>query len=211
MVGQCARLQLLDESRNDSTHFSLASASEVGRSDERSISSSLRSESTQCDSEDSDPVCSLAINDSDKDEALHTSRPQPCFFPHKMEANREHMTTVRFHNVPRNYTMEGLLEFLEIQGIQGFNFISLPFDRNSCECKGYAVVNFVSHSEAEKAIFVVSGFSSGQARDQHSLLASWNSVLQGLPANFAQAKLSRDVASRLVKPVLYKDGRVWPL
>lgn len=195
--------------RNDSTQLPLIAKcekifnGEVGRHN----SIDTVTESTLCESEGSD--CSVASDDmgiGNDEDASQLIRPKLCYFPHKMEVNRAHMKTVRLHNVPRSYTVDSLLELFQNEGVRGFDFVSLPFDVHTRTCKGYAIVNFACHADAKLAMALLSGFSDWQQEDHKAMQVSWNTVLQGLAANVAHCKLSRDPASELSRPVLFKDG-----
>jgi hypothetical protein len=168
-----------------------------------------RTESTCDSSESGDPRSSCASSNVSNDEdALKTAEPKRFFFPHKVEVDRKHMTTVRLDNVPRSYSIVTLLDLLEKLNVRGFDFISLPIDPKTHTRQGFAVVNFISHSDAKYAMSVLTGFSVGHLGTQKPIRVSWNSALQGLAANLALSRLNREIEPEFTKPFLFKDGRL---
>uniref|UniRef100_A0A7S4UFA6 Mei2-like C-terminal RNA recognition motif domain-containing protein n=1 Tax=Alexandrium monilatum TaxID=311494 RepID=A0A7S4UFA6_9DINO len=95
----------------------------------------------------------------------------------------ETKTTVMMRNIPNDYTREMLLKLLDKEGFQGsYDLIYLPIDYHSKVGFGYAFINLVSHSEAERFRTHFTDFAKWDVVSQKVCEVCWSSVLQGVQA-----------------------------
>jgi len=94
-------------------------------------------------------------------------------------------TTLMIRNIPNRYTQRELITELEDLGFGGtFDFLYLPLDKGTMANVGYAFVNFVEHSWAERCMASFQGYCFRKHR-RHSRKVAAVSVahIQGLEAN----------------------------
>mmetsp|Transcript_95526 Transcript_95526/g.270028 ORF Transcript_95526/g.270028 Transcript_95526/m.270028 type:complete len:432 (+) Transcript_95526:84-1379(+) len=100
------------------------------------------------------------------------------------EAEPVPKTTVMLRNLPTSYTRVALLELLEDEGFDGtFDFVYLPMDFGSKTCLGYAFVNFVSASDADRCWQVFAGFTDWGVDTDKVCEVTWGDPYQGLQAH----------------------------
>lgn len=119
-------------------------------------------------------------------------------------------TTVMFRNLPKNLTQMALLETLEAQGFSSlYDFAYLPVDFQKMVSFGYAVVNFVTHEAAEKAMRAFTGFTAWPVPSRRACTMVWNTPCQGLAAHIERYRdsplMHPDVAQEF-KPMLFSHG-----
>merc|ERR1719410_1359358 len=99
-------------------------------------------------------------------------------------ANSPPKTTVMMRNLPAGLTRAALLELLEGEGFEGsFDFVYLPMDFASKVCLGYAFVNFISASDAERCWQVFEGFTDWGMGSEKACTVTWGDPYQGLDAH----------------------------
>lgn len=94
-------------------------------------------------------------------------------------------TTLMIRNIPNRYTQKELIAELDDLGFGGtFNFLYLPLDKGTMANVGYAFVNFLEHTWAERCMASFQGYCFRRHR-RHSRKVAAVSVahIQGLEAN----------------------------
>jgi len=77
----------------------------------------------------------------------------------EFEASALHCTSVLTRNIPNNYTRSTLLELLDCHGFSAsYDFVYLPMDHKRQAALGYAFLNFVSLTHAERFMKYFNGF-----------------------------------------------------
>jgi len=119
-------------------------------------------------------------------------------------------TTVMFRNLPKNLTQVAVLETLENQGFSTvFDFVYLPVDFQKMVSFGYAVVNFVTHEAAERAMRHFTGFTAWPMPSRKACTTVWNTPCQGIAAHVERYRdsplMHPDVAQEF-KPMLFSHG-----
>jgi len=97
-------------------------------------------------------------------------------------------TTLMIRNLPNRYTQRELISELEDLGFAGtFDFLYIPLDKGTMSNVGYAFVNFVEPSWAQKCISAFQGYRFKQHRKEMAGKMAAISVahIQGLEANLA--------------------------
>ena len=90
-------------------------------------------------------------------------------------------TTVMFRNLPKTLKQEAILEVLQSHGFaSSYDFAYLPVDFQKMVNFGYAVVNFVDHEAAEKAMQRFDGFTEWPMPGRKPCATVWNIPCQGL-------------------------------
>lgn len=122
----------------------------------------------------------------------------------------ETYTTLMLRNIPNNYNREMVLELLDAEGFHGsYDFVYLPMDFHRMAGLGYAFVNLVDNTTAEKVKLHFSGFANWKLASQKVCEVSWGEPLQGLEAHIERYRNSpvmhEDVPDKY-KPVLLTDG-----
>merc|ERR1712048_1365336 len=68
-------------------------------------------------------------------------------------------TSVMLRNIPNDYTRDMVCKLLDQEGFQAkYDFLYVPIDFMSGSARGYAFVNFVSHSDAQAFLACFAGF-----------------------------------------------------
>jgi len=120
-------------------------------------------------------------------------------------------TTVMLKNMPNNQSRRMLLELLDREGFAAqYDFVYLPMDFKTKACLGYAFVNFLHPSIAERCVGVFEGFSNWPIPSKKVGSVGWSGPHQGLVAHIERYRNSpvmhEDVQDSF-KPILFKDGR----
>jgi len=129
--------------------------------------------------------------------------------PTKRESER---TTICLRNLPNDYTRAMVLELLDEQGFTGcYNFIYLPMDFKRRAGLGYAFVNMVTPSDAQRAFARLTGFTEWKMFCSAKVLEiGWGDPLQGLDAHVHRYRNSpvmhEDVPDEF-RPMLFQDGQ----
>jgi len=121
-------------------------------------------------------------------------------------------TTVLLRNLPTDLTRTALLELLEDEGFDGaFDFVYLPMDFGASTCLGYALVNFVSPSDAQRCWQIFSGYSDWSSDKVCDV--TWCEPCQGWQAQIDRYRNSPVMHKSIPeewKPLIFKDGARLP-
>jgi hypothetical protein len=112
-------------------------------------------------------------------------------------------TTLMIRNIPSRYTQRELVLELEEMGFtDSFDFVYLPLDRTTRAALGYAFVNFVSTSWANKCMDDFQDYRFQRHRAVSSKVAAVSVAhIQGLPKNLAHYE------NKVVSSSKFKQGR----
>jgi len=147
---------------------------------------------------------SSAPSDPGHREYMHKDVPRRLNFEYMSDGgpscgSRELPTTMMIRNIPNRYTQQDLLEELEELGFTSLiDFLYLPRDKAAKASIGYAFVNFVDGSSAQRCreVLLCHNFSrGGKSREAHVSAAH----LQGLEANRAHYEQSAIGNSRIAR------------
>jgi len=123
-------------------------------------------------------------------------------------------TTVMLRNLPVGYTRAALLELLQDEGFKGsFDFVYLPMDFASKVCLGYAFVNFISASDAERCWQVFDGFTGWGMGSEKTCTVTWGDPYQGLDAHVERYQNSPVMHHSVPdewKPIILQAGQRIP-
>lgn len=101
-------------------------------------------------------------------------------------------TTLMLRNLPtgRDWNRDGLLLAIDSVGLQGsYDFLYAPVDFNTNRIQGFAFINFVSHSEAQRGSKALTGLLWGQSGRRCEV--GWAQAdMQGLEANVERYRSS---------------------
>mmetsp|Transcript_71398 Transcript_71398/g.180813 ORF Transcript_71398/g.180813 Transcript_71398/m.180813 type:complete len:424 (-) Transcript_71398:115-1386(-) len=124
-------------------------------------------------------------------------------------------TTVQFKNIPNDYNRQMLLDMLDAEGFKhAYDFVYLLFDLNRTRPTnvGYAFINFISSSEAERFKKHFEGWANWRFSSEKKGAVVWGD-LQGLHANIEKHRNSAIMhpsVSDDLKPILFQDGEHVP-
>jgi len=122
-------------------------------------------------------------------------------------------TTVMVRNIPNDYTREMLLDLLD-QGYEGrYNFVYLPIDSKKLSNLGYAFVNLVSHSFAQKFCDDLTGFNDWKVQSPKELALCWHRNEQGYAAlvrRYRNHSVMHHSVDDREKPVVFDKGKRVP-
>lgn len=123
-------------------------------------------------------------------------------------------TTVMFRNVPNNYSRTMLLQLLDREGFANqYDFVYLPIDFKSNASLGYAFVNLLTQTEAERMKETFEGFSRWVMPSQKVCSVDWSSPFQGLESHierFRNSPVMHESVPDEHKPALFQTGRRIP-
>jgi len=150
----------------------------------------------------------MRISHGDATSSLPSISPLPSI-PPPLECP-ELRTTVMLRNLPSNYTRRMLLGLFDNREFAGlYDFILLPLDFKTCENRGYAHVNLVSHMVAAQFWDTFHGFSNWwRAWGKEVCEIAW-SPLQGLDAHIARYRdspLMHQLVPDEFKPAIFAEG-----
>jgi len=124
-------------------------------------------------------------------------------------------TTVMLKNVPNDYTVEMLVDFMNYHGFEGaYDFVYLPIDWTSHCGLGYAFINLVSGADASRFWKTFNGMKQWSVPSKKVAEVCWGKdAHQGLASNIERYRNSpvmhADV-SNACKPQLFSDGKRIP-
>jgi hypothetical protein len=112
-------------------------------------------------------------------------------------------TTIMIRNIPNRYNQRDLVLELEEMGLtDSFDFVYLPIDRSTRATLGYAFVNFVNSTWANKCMNDFQGYRFKKYRGVANKLAAVSvAYLQGLEKNLAHYE------NKVVNSSKIKQGR----
>lgn len=123
-------------------------------------------------------------------------------------------TTVMLRNLPNDYTREMLLNLLHEEGFEGcYDFLYVPIDFKRSVGLGYAFVNLVSHTHAQRMFECLSGYTRWKVSSQKVLEVAWGAPLQGLDQHVERYKNSPLMHEEVLdefKPMLFANGKRIP-
>eukprot|EP00928_Gymnodinium_smaydae_P098234 TRINITY_DN9094_c1_g2_i1.p1 TRINITY_DN9094_c1_g2~~TRINITY_DN9094_c1_g2_i1.p1 ORF type:complete len:191 (+),score=19.43 TRINITY_DN9094_c1_g2_i1:38-574(+) len=136
-----------------------------------------------------------------------------CNVKHEATEGEEKRTTVMLMNVPRRYTSSKLMSSIDAEGFANmydFLYVPLAAARGS---KGYAFVNWVNPSIAQRFLSAFNGFSGWSIASKNVCQAVWAKQQQGLQTNVDRYR-NRTVLGKSVpdeyKPRIFQNGEEVP-
>lgn len=141
----------------------------------------------------------------------NSSRNMMCTSSHDSNMSEEvSRTTVMLRNLPNNYTREMLLELVNSEGFEGaYDFLYLPIDFKSQAGLGYAFVNLLSPSVAQRFWKHFDGFSRWSMPTDKVCTLNWSSPHQGLAAHierYRNSPVMHEDVSDDCKPMMFASG-----
>eukprot|EP00928_Gymnodinium_smaydae_P006274 TRINITY_DN12202_c0_g1_i1.p1 TRINITY_DN12202_c0_g1~~TRINITY_DN12202_c0_g1_i1.p1 ORF type:complete len:385 (+),score=48.17 TRINITY_DN12202_c0_g1_i1:68-1222(+) len=119
-------------------------------------------------------------------------------------------TTVVLVNVPFDFTGPLLLRTINAEGFGDmYDFIHVPADFGAQGCSGFAVVNLLNPTIAQKFLTVFNKFSGWPIKSKSVCQAIWAKKYQGLQANIDRYRNSAMLLGNLTddyKPQLFENG-----
>jgi len=119
-------------------------------------------------------------------------------------------TTVMMQNIPCSYTVDTLIDLLELKGFsKWFDFVYVPIKRTEEVGVGYGFVNLTSAERAEEFMLAFEGFDGWASSSSKPVCSMKWSICQGLSENVSRYRNSpfmRDCVPAIYKPVLFEDG-----
>jgi len=128
------------------------------------------------------------------------------------DKSEQQKTTVLLRNLPTDFTRAAFLELLEDEGFDGtFDFVYLPIDFGAKVCLGYAFVNFVTPSDAQRCWQIFGGYSDWDSPKVCEV--TWGEPCQGLQAHIDRYRSSPVMHKSIPdewKPLVFKHGQRVP-
>jgi hypothetical protein len=125
-------------------------------------------------------------------------------------ARRLENTTVMLKNLPNNYTRAMLLDLIDAAGFQcRYDFLYLPIDFRTHAALGYAFVNFLAESDAEKFHRHMDGFCRWALPSNKVCYVGWSQPHQGLDSNvqrYRNSPLMHPAVPDEYRPVIFLAG-----
>lgn len=119
-------------------------------------------------------------------------------------------TTVLLRNLPTGYTRDELLELLEDEGLDGaFDFVYVPMDFGLHACLGYAFVNFVAASDAQRCWQIFDGLTEWGRQSDKACEVMWGEPCQGFEAHverYRNSPVMHPSVPEAWKPAIFRDG-----
>mmetsp|Transcript_26379 Transcript_26379/g.47863 ORF Transcript_26379/g.47863 Transcript_26379/m.47863 type:complete len:353 (+) Transcript_26379:82-1140(+) len=129
-------------------------------------------------------------------------------------AGKETRTTVMMRNLPADFTRASLLELLGAEGFFGrFDFIYIPFDFKRQLNLGYALINLVSSSEAQRFTKHFNGFRNWMTPSDLPCVVVWSDPHQGLSIHverYRNSPVMHESVPEPWRPLLFKHGVAVP-
>lgn len=120
-------------------------------------------------------------------------------------------TTVMLRNLPLTWARDDVVNLLRSLGFAtSFNFVYVPMHFALGTCFGYAFVNLVNFSEAQRVMAHLDGFQDWPCGHVEPCNVHWSEVLLGLEANINRYKNSRLMHPRTpdhFRPAIYQNGQ----
>jgi len=119
-------------------------------------------------------------------------------------------TTVFVCNIPCFYSRARILSLLDAKGFRGlYDFVYLPVDFRTNNALGYAFVNMVEHSHAQRAWDALDGFSAWVPPCRKRCRVRWSEPLQGFHEHVERYRNSPVMHSSVPdshKPAVFSGG-----
>lgn len=123
----------------------------------------------------------------------------------KTSCNDCDRTTLVFRKLPTNVTRTSLLDMLDAAGFRGlYDFVYLPVDFKKGKVFGYAIVNFVTNTNAEQATLHFGGVDAN---------IHWSDSHQGfdeLIQRYRDSPIMQSSMPEMYKPVVLSNGKPVP-
>lgn len=127
---------------------------------------------------------------------------------------KETRTTVMMRNLPETFTRTTLLDLLSAEGFFGrFDFIYVPFDFKRHFNLGYALINMVSPSEAQRFSKHFDGFEKWKSSSDLPCVVVWSNPHQGLSTHverYRNSPVMHESVPEQWRPMLFKHGVAVP-
>lgn len=118
--------------------------------------------------------------------------------------------SVMIRNMPNSYTRNMLLELVDSMGFAGaYDFVYLPIDFKSQIGLGYALINFISVSDAQRCFEYFEGYCNWKVPCNTVCTVAWSSPTQGLEAHIERYRNSPVMHHSLPdewKPITLRQG-----
>jgi len=123
---------------------------------------------------------------------------------------KEQRTTIMIRNLPSSYTRSVLIDLLNAESFQGsYDFVYVPMYFLKDVCFGYAFVNLVSHSEADRARRHFQGFHRWGVESRKFCDVAWSGENHGLNAHierFRSSPVMHNEVPDKYKPAVFRSG-----
>lgn len=127
---------------------------------------------------------------------------------------KETRTTVMMRNLPEGFTRTLLLQLLSAEGFFGrFDFIYVPFDFKRQSNLGYALINLVTSSEAQRFFRHFDGFRDWHMPNDNPCAVIWSDPHQGLSSHverYRNSPVMHESVPEQWRPMLFKHGVAVP-
>jgi RNA recognition motif-containing protein len=120
-------------------------------------------------------------------------------------SNEQPPTTLMIRNIPNRYTQQNLIQEMKSLGLGGtFDFLYVPLDKGTMSNVGYAFVNFVDHTWAERCM---EKFQKHRFKKHHKVAVVSVAHIQGLEANLAHYENAAVNSAKLKqrRPVVFAN------
>lgn len=144
-----------------------------------------------------------------KEAELKRERSAPVYSAN-LAQNEDGRTTVMIRDIPNSYCTDKLVHLFDIAGFSGkYDFVYLPMDFRTDMSLGYAFVNLVSNTDAQKFIDIFDGFTEWMSPSPKVCQVSWADPNQGLAEHVERYRNSPVMHENIpdsYKPRLYHQG-----
>jgi len=119
-------------------------------------------------------------------------------------------TTIMMRNIPSEFSGHMLLQLLNQHGFKGsYDLVYLPMDYHNKVGFGYAFINFVDATQAERFRYAFEGFHDWGVVSEKVCEVCWSSVLQGVAAHverYRNSPVMHPSVPDSFKPMLFRNG-----
>lgn len=113
-------------------------------------------------------------------------------------------------NMPEGYARDNLTDLLDVQGFASvYDFVYMPMNFRTKSSFGYAFVNLISPSTAERCHEKFNGFKEWGIETDKVCEVSWSNMHQGLEAHIERYRSSPVMHESIqddYKPVVFQNG-----
>jgi len=133
---------------------------------------------------------------------------------HTLGASGDLWTTLKLSNLPFDLTQDQLVELLQKTGFAcKLDFIYLPVQVQSGKSCGFALVNMVTHCDANLLLFTIQNSENQLLLESGVSEASWSSDEQGysrLVERYRNKSVMHHQVADTLKPKVFSEGRQIP-
>jgi len=126
------------------------------------------------------------------------------------EREEDSKTTVMLRRIPGHFTRSILIELLEDEGFEGsFDLVYVPMDFGCQCCLGYAIVNFLAASDADRCWRAFAGYSDWEDENENECEVMWSNPYQGAAAlidRYRNSPVMHDSVPEEWKPAYFVEG-----